>query len=78
MYTKRCNTFFNRWVKFRVGAIPRLPKDSNLKDTNPYAKQRRVFFRKVIFTNPGLVKTSFWKNWKHFFIVLLSAEQYIL
>ena len=26
MDTKRFNTFFNRWVQFRVGAIPRLPK----------------------------------------------------
>ena len=26
MHTKRFNTFFKRWVQFRVGAIPRLPK----------------------------------------------------
>ena len=25
MHTKRLNTFFKRWVQFRVGAIPRLP-----------------------------------------------------
>ena len=25
MHTKRYNTFFKRWVKFRVGVIPRLP-----------------------------------------------------
>ena len=25
MHTKRFNTFFKRWVQFRVGAIPRLP-----------------------------------------------------
>ena len=24
MHTKRFNTFFKRWVQFRVGAIPRL------------------------------------------------------
>ena len=23
IYTKRLNTFFKRWVQFRVGAIPR-------------------------------------------------------
>ena len=27
MHTKRFYTFFKRWVQFRVGAIPRLPKD---------------------------------------------------
>ena len=26
MHIKRFNTFFKRWVQFRVGAIPRLPK----------------------------------------------------
>ena len=26
MHTKRFNTCFKRWVQFRVGAIPRLPK----------------------------------------------------
>ena len=25
MHTKRFNTFFERWVQFRVGVIPRLP-----------------------------------------------------
>ena len=25
MHTKRFNTFFERWVQFRVGATPRLP-----------------------------------------------------
>ena len=25
MHTKRFNTFFKRWVQFRVGSIPRLP-----------------------------------------------------
>ena len=25
MHTKGFNTFFKRWVQFRVGAIPRLP-----------------------------------------------------
>ena len=25
MHTKRFNTFFKRWVQFRVVAIPRLP-----------------------------------------------------
>ena len=25
MHTKKFNTFFKRWVLFRVGAIPRLP-----------------------------------------------------
>jgi hypothetical protein len=25
MHTKRFNTFFKRWVQFRVGAIPHLP-----------------------------------------------------
>ena len=25
MHTKRLNTFFNRWVQFSVGAVPRLP-----------------------------------------------------
>ena len=25
MHTKRFNTFFKRWVQFRVGRIPRLP-----------------------------------------------------
>ena len=25
MHTKRFKEFFNRWVQFRVGAIPRLP-----------------------------------------------------
>ena len=25
MHTKRFNTSFKRWVQFRVGAIPRLP-----------------------------------------------------
>jgi hypothetical protein len=25
VHTKRFNTFFKRWVQFRVGAIPRLP-----------------------------------------------------
>ena len=28
MHTKRFNTFFKRWVQFRVGAIPRLPIES--------------------------------------------------
>ena len=28
MHTKRFNTFFKRWVRFRVGAIPRLPFNS--------------------------------------------------
>ena len=26
MHTKRFNTFFKRWVQFRVDAIPRLPQ----------------------------------------------------
>ena len=30
MHTKRFNTFFKRWVQFRVGAIPRLRKNTNL------------------------------------------------
>ena len=30
MHTKRFNTFFKRWVQFRVGAIPRLPFKSKI------------------------------------------------
>ena len=25
MHSKRFNTFFKRWVQFRLGSIPRLP-----------------------------------------------------
>ena len=28
MHTKRFNTVFKRWVQFRVGAVPRLPKST--------------------------------------------------
>ena len=31
MHTKRFNRFFKRWVQFRVGAIPSLPKISDVK-----------------------------------------------
>ena len=30
MHTKRFDTYFKRWVQFRVGAIPRLPSDLHL------------------------------------------------
>ena len=31
MHTKRFNTFFKRWVQFRVGAIPRVPGTTNVQ-----------------------------------------------
>jgi hypothetical protein len=31
MNTKRFNTFFKRWVQFRVGAIPRLPQKLRIR-----------------------------------------------
>ena len=32
MHTKRFNTFFKRWVQFRVGAISRLPSNNRGRD----------------------------------------------
>ena len=54
MHTKRCNYFFKRWVQFRMGAIPQLPKYMTSNYGTPRFNVYIIlseFFLKLLFMN---------------------------